>query len=252
MVSIPQMSYMKLPCKSVRLNTLCTSTLSLSTDWPSPCGIFCECLLWWKVRVGMRLSWRERWMAYIIGWMDEHTIGETITWTPFVWGVDMNGKHKEWKAGRHTWWVLWLWSGSLWLINTIQTLIIMCFPKQHTYHTCVGFSTHEITKWKKGKDGCEWRDNQDSIWRVKMGVSWNEQEPHSSLYCLFVFLLVVHWLVLLIPLLSVDVASSKMGYIIVGMLVSVVWVTRELKQHKKQFQRGVMSVDNNFLFVISF
>ena len=58
---------------------------------------------------------------------------------------------------------------------------------------------------------------------------------------------------LLIPLLSVDVASSKMGYIIVvGMLVSVIWVTRELTQHKKLFQRGVMSVDKNFLFDISF
>ena len=69
--------------------------------------------------------------------------------------VDVDGKHKEWKAGRHTWWALWLWSGSLWLINTIQTPIIRCFPKQHTHHTRVGFSIHWNHHWKKGNSGCE-------------------------------------------------------------------------------------------------
>ena len=40
---------------------------------------------------------------------------------------------------------------------------------------------------------------------------WKEEEPHSSLHHLFVFLLVAHGLVFPIPLLSVCGASLKIG-----------------------------------------
>ena len=50
------------------------------------------CLLWGEGRMSTCLCWRERWMAHAIGWMTEHTIGEIITWTPFVW------YECEWKA----------------------------------------------------------------------------------------------------------------------------------------------------------
>lgn len=112
-------------------------------------------LLWGEARVrGVIVLERERWMAHGIGWMAEHIIGEAITWTPFV-SVDVNGKHKNWKSGRHIWWVLWLWSGSLWLINIIQRSIIRCFPKEHhSSHLCWLFQPWNH-HWKKRMGYCE-------------------------------------------------------------------------------------------------
>ena len=63
----------------------------------------------------------------------------------------------------------------------------------------------------------ESRDSQDSDWRVKKGCFGKEEEPHSSLLCLFVLLLVVHWLMFLMPLLSVSGASLQMGNTMVVM-----------------------------------
>ena len=44
----------------------------------------------WNICCGERQEWGcdcvgEMWMALAIGWMAEHIIEETITWTPFVW-----------------------------------------------------------------------------------------------------------------------------------------------------------------------
>ena len=123
--------------------------------------------------------------------------------------VDVNGK---WKTGRHAWWVLWLWSGSLWLINTIQTPITRCFPKQHhSSHLCWLFHIWNH-HWKKGNGGCEGVKRQPrQCLKSERGCFGKEEEPHSSLLCLFVLLLVILGLVFPLPLLSVGGDSLQMG-----------------------------------------
>ena len=68
-------------------------------------------------------------------------------------------------------------------------------PSQNnTHHTCVGFSIHGVTTERREiVVVSEW--TAKTVIEEEKGCFGKEQEPLSSLHCLFVLLLVVHGLV---------------------------------------------------------